>query len=351
MRILYLFGESSGGIANYVRGLTIDSKSVNFLVFTTNDEEALFERRFPGFRRIKFNFHSVFFVVLYRLWILSKEIRSRNIDIVNSHALKFGLYMVILRILVPVRIRFVYTDHGSPYLQSKYLWKRILLFVVEYIVTRFSDARICIRDNEYKVWNNKVSNVVLVRTRVALPNLARICKKESTTSVIMVGTIYDLKNPCFFKEVAELFKNDDRVNFKWIGPEGSNVQLNECITQNQALSYLGEMEFRDVQNVMCESDILLLTSEVEVTPLVMFEAFSSETLVISNDWLGVDGFIVNGENGFILSDAKSVATVIQNYSRAKNDFNSVTRMAKIYAKQKYSNLSIFREEYNRVLYG
>lgn len=351
MKVLYLFGESSGGIANYIRGLTKDSMVENFLVYTSEDDESLFKSRFPGFSRIEFNFHTALIPVLYRLWILAKNIKKNDIDIINSHALKFGLYMVILKLLLPRKIRFVYTDHGSPYLQCEYFWKRSFLYLVECVVTFISDTRICIRENEYQVWKNKSKNVALVKTRVSLPNLKQVCKKARKTNVLMVGPIYDLKNPCFFKDVAETFEHDSKVNFSWIGPEGSDASLNQCIIQSVVVNYLGELEFPEVQRVMCEADILLLTSKVEVTPLVMFEAFSSETLVISNDWLGVEGFIDHGANGFILNNVKSVVDVIDDYSKNKKDYDSIKIRAKKNAMDNFSNLTEFRNEYLRILYG
>lgn len=348
---MYLFGESSGGIANYILGLTKDNMVENFLVYTSEDDESLFKRRFPGFSRIEFNFHTAFILVLYRLWILAKNIKKNDIDVINSHALKFGLYMVILKLLLPGKIRFVYTDHGSPYLQCKYFWKRAFLFLVESVVTFISDTRICIRENEYKVWKKKSKNIALVKTRVSLPNLNQLCKKARTTNVFMVGPIYDLKNPCFFKDVAEAFEHDSKVIFSWIGPEGSDASLNQCIIQSGVVNYLGELEFLEVQRVMCEADILLLTSKVEVTPLIMFEAFSSETLVISNDWLGVEGFIDHGTNGFILNNVKSVVDLIDDYSKNKKDYDCIKIRAKKNAVDNYSNLTEFRNEYFRILYG
>lgn len=351
LRVLYLFGESTGGIANYIRGLTKENSDYNFLVYPSKEEEDRFARRFPGYFRMRFQYRGSLLFVLLNLWGLSRRIKRNRIELINAHALKFGVYMIVLRLLLPRKIRFVYTDHGSPYLQTKSWFKRAFLFLIELLVTLCSDMRICIRENEFIVWKSKSNKTALVPTRVNLPNLKKKITKGTSTKVIMVGTIYDLKNPLFFKDVAKHFECSDNVNFSWIGPEGSDASLNQIITQSNVLDYLGEMEFQDVQSVMREADILLLSSKVEVTPLVMFEAFSSDTLVISNDWLGVDSFITHGSNGFIQKEVKRVVDVIDSYSRNKDEFKSITSRAKDNATSKFSNLEEFRNEYFRVLYG
>ena len=57
------------------------------------------------------------------------------------------------------------------------------------------------------------------------------------------------------------------------------------------------------------SDVFVLTSSPETYGLVYLEAMASGCIVIGTQGWGIDGILVNGENGYLV-EAKSVAEIV-----------------------------------------
>ena len=110
-----------------------------------------------------------------------------------------------------------------------------------------------------------------------------------------------------------------------------------------------------MKSVWNEIDILLVTSKVEIMPLIVLEAFLSETIVISSNFSGVKNVIKNNVDGFVFNiknyqeaielidfvvkrDSKLNNRMIENaLNKYLNDFSRPEIMAKKYA-EKYSEL-------------
>ena len=125
------------------------------------------------------------------------------------------------------------------------------------------------------------------------------CIKDSKKlNIVYVGRIEGLKQPRFFLDIADSFRNDDSVNFTMVG---ANILGIDFSTHN--VNYLGVIkDWQILSEIYRSSHILCLPSISEGTPKVVSEAmsFGCVPLTISN--VGSIGDIYNSSQGLFLEN-------------------------------------------------
>ena len=138
-------------------------------------------------------------------------------------------------------------------------------------------------------------------------------KKQSSSSfnIAMIGKAYDLKDPNLFFEIANSkFKTDSKLNFYWIG-DVSLLKKSEIKNQLQ-VKFTGEIDYSKMHKIWSFIDILLVTSRVEIVPLIILEAMRSSTLVICRDYEGYNELIKNFDTGLIYKSKDEAVDIIDN---------------------------------------
>jgi glycosyltransferase involved in cell wall biosynthesis len=130
-------------------------------------------------------------------------------------------------------------------------------------------------------------------------------KKSKVLKLIYLGRIENSKG------IGKLIDFALRINNRFIqidvygqinDPKYDKIFLNEiqlkCETKFQ---YMGILNPRDVKDVLRQYDYLIHPSQIaEMTPLVIKEAFEVGLPVIGNDIFGINTYIKNGVNGWLL---------------------------------------------------
>lgn len=148
--------------------------------------------------------------------------------------------------------------------------------------------------------------------------------------LIYAGKLVKQKRIEYVLEALNLVK--DKIDFKFdlIGDGSEHNMLIECVKSlglSDRVHFHGRKPREEVSRMMIEADAFIMVSTNETLGLVYLEAMAQGAIAIGSKGEGIDGIIVNGENG-ILADPFSVEDIA----------NSIFRVA-----------SMSKEERNRII--
>ena len=367
MRILQLQTDSglTGGVSNYIESIVKAdcAKDVEFVVVVPNllgsRDKAI---SIYGSSKLvvipaTYNFIN-FFSYLYKLLKIVKEYR---VDIIHAHAIRSGLPASLVSLITNVPL--IYTNHGLRFTQKKNFIIRFFFFLMEYITSSLSRVVISIRQFDQKTLLKigllKPEKFQTFTTQVS--SLAPFAPRKSTgikLSVIGVGSLIDVKRPDrFISWIKALQEIGIIVDASWVG-DGPLRKKMESLAEDSGvkIDWCGQLsKIKVIDRLNC-SQLLLLTSQFEVFPLSVLEAFSTGLPVISSDFNGVDEIILNGVNGIIVDadDSTSVAIEISKLLRDSNLLASYSISARNIYERQFSNpdymafqyISKFQQIYN-----
>lgn len=117
---------------------------------------------------------------------------------------------------------------------------------------------------------------------------------------VYVGNLINRKYPC---EVAEALINSN-INFdlSYIGTGRKETNLRRIkarLRGGSQINLLGRRSREDVADLLKDSECFIMISKDETFGLVYLEAMAKGCIVIASKNEGMDGIIINGENGFL----------------------------------------------------
>ena len=133
---------------------------------------------------------------------------------------------------------------------------------------------------------------------------------------VFVGSLYKLKNVdvtiCSLKKA---FENND-CHFDIVGGGAEYEHLRNLVTElgmQKSVTFYGQKKRDEAQTIIKEADCFVMISSREAFGLVYLEAMAKGCVVIGTKGQGIDGVIINGENGFLCEAGKAdeLATLIK----------------------------------------
>ena len=169
------------------------------------------------------------------------------------------------------------------------------------------------------VCNSGVPDVYLKNYRLNTEKYKNI----KTWKVTYVGRLVSYKNiDSTIKALSEI--KDVKWEFNIVGDGASRIELEE-LAQN--LNCAGKVHFwgrvsRDkVMQILEDTHIFVMISTNEIFGLVYLEAMAASCLTIASKNGGVDGIIINNNNGFLCKEAddKELRKILENVINNDND--------------------------------
>ena len=147
--------------------------------------------------------------------------------------------------------------------------------------------------------------------KVEIIDVLQQLKNEGYYLVANVGRFSKQKGMEYFIDSYPLVKKEiDKIKYVLVGDGEDREKLKKKISelgmQNDVI-FLGFR--RDVQNVLSQIDLLVLSSLWEGLPLTPIEGFSVGKTVVATAVDGTVEIVENGNNGFLIpaKDAKAIA--------------------------------------------
>ena len=214
------------------------------------------------------------------------------------------------------------------------------------------DYSVCVSNKIEKLaQKNGVNNTQVIYNGIQAHEFEQVNKEDYKYNIITVGSLIPRKkHDITINAIGQLVKKYPQIKLNIIGFGGEIEKLKTVVQENnlsQTVCFKGQITNEEVQDLMNKSYIFLLPSINEGFGIVYAEAMKARCITIGTIGEGIDGFIINGENGFLVNaDINEIKNLIIDIYDGKYDLNKIRTNAYNDSKeltwknniQKYLNL-------------
>lgn len=248
---------------------------------------------------------------LRALLAIRREIKDFDPDIIHTHTAKAGFLGRIASLMTPKRHIRVHTFHG--HLLQGYFgkFKTRLVILAERVLAGFTDKLVAVgdqvRDELLAVKIGKLEKFTVIGPGLeirAIPervsSLRSFSLPEDRFIVTWIGRAVPVKAPHRIIEIAaECEQRRLKVQFVLVGEGPLLSDLKDAVKQsNLAITFLGWQS--DIEKVLSFSDLVLLTSENEGTPVALIQAQMAGIPVLTTDVGSASEVMIDEQSGFCL---------------------------------------------------
>lgn len=249
---------------------------------------------------------------LLAFFYLAREIKKFKPDYIHTHTAKAGVLGRTAAILVFSHAKLIHTFHG--HLLHGYFspFKTKLVVLIEKLLATRSTTLVSVgeqvrddllvagvgRQDQFRiippgVYLGAIPKSHLIRTSLDIP--------ESATVITFLGRITKVKRPDRFAQVAlQISKQTSNIYFLIVGSgELEEILKNELSTISPKVKFLGWRN--DIENILEATDIMLLTSDNEGTPVSAIQAGMAGIPTVSTNVGSVSKIIEDGVSGILTS--------------------------------------------------
>lgn len=245
------------------------------------------------------------------LFAIREQIRSFNPHIIHTHTAKAGFLGRFAAILSLKRQLRVHTYHG--HLLHGYFggFKTRLVILIERFLARFTDSLVAVgshvRDDllAAKIGNFEQYRVIGPGLEIGeLPervsSLNSFNLREDKFIVTWIGRAVPVKAPHRILEIAkECGLRGLKVQFVIVGEGPLLSDLKSLAKEkNLPITFLGWQS--EIEKILSFSDLVLLTSENEGTPVALIQAQMAGVPVLTTDVGSASEVMINEKSGFCL---------------------------------------------------
>jgi glycosyltransferase involved in cell wall biosynthesis len=282
---------------------------------------------------------------------LSHEIQDFNPDIILCNGSRTLKYAALVKRFSPdLKAKWIYRVIDS----AKY-WnnKTLITLIYRLFIIPAMDAAIGVSNKSLK---EMVQHYRFDKPTISIPRAldighfttfekppgsrAKLGINEQAFVVLFLGNFTHQKRPDRFIEIiAEVKKRHPHVHGLMVGDGPLKKQMEHLSQQlyvDKNITFAGYQQ--DVRSYIDMSDILMLTSDTEGMPGVILEAAAMGKISISGPVGGVKEFIINDENGIVLTGvnyhlfSEKLIDVISNTSKySRMGLNAKETVSKDYA--------------------
>jgi len=307
-----------GGPAVQVSGLMqgMDKRVFNQELVTgrcLDNEVDYLESKFPDLKVTKIETLSrkmSIFSDIRTVLFLIKKIREFKPDIIHTHLAKAGVIGRVASLLSGHKSIQIHTYHG--HLLTGYFtgYKLALLIFVEKCSAKITDHLVAVGEKvkedliEVGIGSSAKFSVVNPGVQIQpLPDRHNVLTKLDLDQEILycafIGRLTKVKRPDRMLEVARELKRRN-TNIHFIVAGGGEL-LAECeniaLMEKLPVTFLGWQE--DIEEVLAISDLVLLTSDNEGTPIALIQASMAGITSVSTNVGSIAEVVVNNQTGLI----------------------------------------------------
>lgn len=283
--------------------------------------------------------------IIRNIKTIKRIIKEKNITIIHSHHRMAAMYA---NIVTNKKIIKIANAHNT-------FWDKKVLTKLSYANTQIIAVGEQVKKNLvdfYKIPKKRV-NVIYNAVKpfdgnVIIDNELKETKENGYTIISNVGRLSEQKGMEYFIEAADIInKKNQKIKYYIIGSGEKEEDLKQMVQKKKLDDYIKFMGFRaDVQNIMSQSDLIVLSSLWEGLPLTPIEAFSVGKTIVATSVDGTVEIVKNKENGILVEPrnvnelSSAICELVENESEKKRfEENAI----KTY-KEKFS-FEIFRKNY------
>jgi glycosyltransferase involved in cell wall biosynthesis len=284
------------------------------------------------------------FLILFKL---IKEIRSFKPHVIHTHTAKAGVIGRLASIFSFHSSIRVHTFHGhllsgyfSTFMTSVVvLIEKILALKTNILVSvgeKVRDELLAKKIGNFSKYRIFPPGLVLKPLVARNDALASLGLDSSFVYVSFIGRITQIKRPDRFLEMVALVSRKNK-NVKFLVAGGGDL-LETCqktaSEKNLPIIFLGWRS--DIENILSASDIVVLTSDNEGTPLSLIQAGLAGKPTVSTNVGSVKEIVLNGKTGLITElTGESLATAVNSLADDEAKRESFGSAASLYTHANY----------------
>lgn len=277
-------------------------------------------------------------VILEVVKKLCRIVRAENITIIHTHHRMAAFYVTVLRLYK--KCGFINTSHNTFYNKKG-------LTVVAYKHAKLIACGNMVKKNLVEYFRFPKQKITVIQNAVASFD-AEIIRDEAIQNLhnegcFIVGNIGRLSEQkgmeYYIRALPEVLKSYPRTHFLIIGSGELEQNLKEIAKQLKVKDNIHFIGYRsDIQNVISQLDLVVLSSLWEGLPLTPIETFSVGKTIVATAVDGTVEIVEDGRNGRLIAPrkpkqiAESVIWMIEHPEEKK----SMEQEAKKSYKQKFS---------------
>ncbi len=277
---------------------------------------------------------------LTALIAIVKVIREFKPEIIHTHTAKAGVLGRVASIISLYPSIRVHTFHG--HLLHGYFgaFKTKLVITIEKILAFFTHQLLAVgkkvQDELIEVGIGNKEKFAVMPPGLSLGEISEsgLAKSELGLNKDLlycsfIGRVTKIKRPDRFLDVvAELVKRNVNIQF-FIAGDGNLLEETKFRIEKDSLPVACLGWRTDIERVIGASDIVLLTSDNEGTPLSLIQAGMAGVLVVSTNVGSVSEVVLNGETGILTElDVNAIADAIESLvvnSALRNQLGSAAK--------------------------
>lgn len=268
------------------------------------------------FRDSKINFNGLFYYLAIKKKV-NKIMKSENVVLIDAHTFKIEGYVASKLKSTYKNIPSIVTCHGTSFYIT-YDTEKGKKYIKN--IASNLDWIICVSED----FKRKLSAIGVNNTKVIynginffneFKNSTKKVKKDYN-GIITLGSLIKRKNINIVIEAFEkIYKINKNARLTIIG-EGILKQnlMNLCdrLKVSNVVNFKGQISNQEVYKLMKENNIFVLPSVREGFGICYLEAMYNECIVIGTKGEGIDGFIKDKQNGFLVSpNVEDVSKVME----------------------------------------
>lgn len=277
----------------------------------------------------KINLNGIFYYLSIKR-IFKKINNKENIVLIDAHTFKTEGYVAYRLKKKHGNITTTVTLHGTSF--SRNINTRNGVEAIKEVLNNV-DKTICVSEKLARIAREKdVKNAIVIYNGINEYNLVPVDKHDYKFNVITVGNLIPIKNHSISIEaISRLHEKYPKINLCVVGSGSDEAKLKELVKGKKLegiITFAGRLDNDKVLDLMNKSNIFLLPSVNEGFGITYIEAMRAGALTIGTKGEGIDGFIKNGENGFLVNpEVDQIVNLVESIYEGKYNIEQIRKNA------------------------
>lgn len=230
---------------------------------------------------------------------LKKIVKKEKITVIHTHHRMAALYVTLFRLYK--KRYFINTSHNTfedKIILTRFAYKHAKLIACGEMVKKnltevYQLKDISVVHNAVKPFTETIKEDKLIQdlhalNRYVVGNVGRFSEQK--------GMVY------YIQAIPDVIKKHPEARFLLIGSGEDERRLRKMVAELNISEYIYFTGFRnDIQNVMAQLDLIVLSSLWEGLPLTPIEAFSVNKTIVATAVDGTVEIVENGKSGFLIT--------------------------------------------------
>lgn len=279
---------------------------------------------------------------------LTDIFKSLKPDVVHTHTSKGGYVGRIAARHAKVP-HVIHQVHGFHFTQLNGVKKKIYAYAEKWL-SKYADILLFQNMNEFELSKDmgfeKRTKLLYIGNGISMEEFEDAKVKDAPKDgeklkIVCIARLEPVKNHEMLFEVARILKNK-KINFEILLVGGGHlkddyVKICEELGIRDQIKFVGNVDRKEVKDILASSHISVLTSLKEGKPRSLMESQIVGLPVIATDVIGTNEIVLNGKTGFLVKvgDIETFADKIESLYENKELWKSMSNNAKENAKQNF----------------